>query len=372
MATTKNLSIGQLSPDAVFATLQDKGLTASEATSFVGTWLLTTIGQSKRTFNFAEDFAGADPTWISHFVRTFAHQDWQDGVSVVQASETPGELGFNTRFHSIEKDIDALAANLALAFTLINTMRQAFFNMLQEVKVELNRIDTDLDNLNNKKTGPVISPTGVTTGAFLGFTKVNEAPMQLWQTNTGIVMVPDIAVMQGQAWINPRATRSGQLARFIADHPEVRQTFPQALTTQAFITSFGARQLPDGTFVRDLVASAPVANQYPTLDAMVTDVSDREAASLRTTEGARQAIATSLGLRDPAANIADAKLEQFGGLAPAARAALLKNGFTTLSKFADLPPDRAAEVLKKEGVAGVSLSDLSDASNVAKTLIKLG
>ena len=56
MAITKNLAIGNLSPDAVFDILQNKGLSATEATSFIGTWLLSTIGQAKRTFT-VEDLA---------------------------------------------------------------------------------------------------------------------------------------------------------------------------------------------------------------------------------------------------------------------------------------------------------------------------
>jgi hypothetical protein len=372
MAITKNLAIGNLSPDAVFDILQNKGLSATEATSFIGTWLLSTIGQAKRTFNYVQDFADTDPNCVSKFARSFAHQDWQDGVSVVQASETSGELGFNSRFHLIEKDVDSLATNLAMAFTCLATMRQQLFNLLAEIRVEINRIDTDLDNCCNRRTAPPPPIGPLTQGSFLGFTRLNNVQMQIWQTNTGMIMVPDIAVVQGQAWNNPRASRAGQLARFVSENPEVAQKFPQTVGVQAFLDAFGARQLPDGTFVRDLVGSLPAAASYANLSALVTDVSDREAAALRTTEGARQAIAVSLGLSGPDVNIANARLDAFGGLAPTARAALLKNGVDTIGKFAQLPPDRAAEILKGAGVSTVTIGDLAEAANVAATLAKLG
>ncbi len=372
MAISKNLAIGGLSAESVFDILQNKGLSPSEATSFIGSWLLATVGQAKRTFNYAQSFPSADPACVSNFVRSFVHADWQDGVSIVQASQTPGELGFNQRFHLIEKDLDSLAANLGMVFTCLANMRQALANLLDEIRVEINRIDTDLDNCCNKKTGPPFPVTQVAAGSFLGYTKLNETRMQLWQTNTGVMMVPDIAVVQGEAWTNPRAGRAGKLARYVLENPDVAHAFPQNLTAQAFINSFGARQLPDGTFVRDLVAMLPPGTNYANLDAMVGDVSDREAAALRTTEGARATVATSLGLAGPAANIATAPLDRFGALAPEARAALLKNGIDTLGKFADLGAARAGELLKKEGVTTVSQGDLTEAANIAGTLKKLG
>lgn len=44
---------------------------------------------------------------------SFAHQDWVDGEDVGQAEQTTGEDGFNTRFHRIESDLDALGSDFA-------------------------------------------------------------------------------------------------------------------------------------------------------------------------------------------------------------------------------------------------------------------
>ena len=38
-------------------------------------------------------------------MQSFKHQDWVDGVSVVQAGQTPGEEGFNDRLHRVENDL---------------------------------------------------------------------------------------------------------------------------------------------------------------------------------------------------------------------------------------------------------------------------
>jgi hypothetical protein len=129
-------------PHQLIETLTTAGFSESQANVLVG--VIWDLGQTPRAFNFQTPFAATDPACVPTFARTFSHVDWIDGESVVQAEETTREEGFNVRFHNIEHDLDALAADTAKAFVCLAAMRQSLRAMMDEVKAELNRINTDL------------------------------------------------------------------------------------------------------------------------------------------------------------------------------------------------------------------------------------
>jgi hypothetical protein len=58
------------------------------------------------------------------YTRTFAHNDWIDGESIVQAS---GENGFNTRFHGCEKEFDTISATFRQVNTALKSIQQPRF-----------------------------------------------------------------------------------------------------------------------------------------------------------------------------------------------------------------------------------------------------
>jgi hypothetical protein len=78
-----------------------------------------------------------DPNAGYNFVRRFAHQDWLDGESLVQAAKTPEESGFNERFHNIEKDLDALGDNAKRAFEAVAALRAQLRVCLNEIVIAL-------------------------------------------------------------------------------------------------------------------------------------------------------------------------------------------------------------------------------------------
>jgi len=361
-----------MAPDQVFSTLQKQGLTAVEAANFVGTWILETIGKTRRNFDYKQDFVENDPNCAAKFARSFAHQDWVDGESVVQASETVGEAGFNVRFHRIEADFDAMTADVAMAFACIARVRKEVKQLLEEVRVEINRINTDINECCNKRSPATVQPGSVIdNGVLTGFATLNGKRMQLWQTKAGTIVLPDVEVMEGTPWTNPRVQRAGNLARFVEENPAVRQAFPQQVTRKDFVSRFGNEKLPDGLSVRELVASLPEEAAFANLDAMVTDLNDREVAALRTTAGATEAIAANLGLGTEIGKVSTAPIERFGALPPAAVHALTKNGVDTLGKFSELTPVQVQDILRREKVRDLTTADVSEASQVAKALLKL-
>ncbi len=90
---------------------------------------------------FEYEFEVVPPEWIEElqslnpetddleFERTFEHTDWVDGEDVVRAE---GEEGFNTRFHKIEQDLDALGKSL----DFIKRTRGELAALLQKIKGE--------------------------------------------------------------------------------------------------------------------------------------------------------------------------------------------------------------------------------------------
>jgi hypothetical protein len=89
-------------------------------------------------FDYKFPVAPTDPNCKSSFVRGFAHADWVDGQDTVQAEQTADEEGLNARLHRIERDLDALGANLATAFACIEILRGQLVQALADIKGQFN------------------------------------------------------------------------------------------------------------------------------------------------------------------------------------------------------------------------------------------
>ncbi|GAA4878684.1 hypothetical protein [Actinomycetospora straminea] len=91
-------------------------------------------------FEFQTGFEEVDPTCIASFARTFEHADWIDGESIVQAESTAADEGFNSRFHKIIGDLDALAADARRGLECTAAVRTSLFALLAEIEAELSRL----------------------------------------------------------------------------------------------------------------------------------------------------------------------------------------------------------------------------------------
>jgi hypothetical protein len=131
--------------DELLTTVTDLNMTSIEAIDFIYGALDIVRARNKRVFNYSAAVAAAQPAACRpDFVRSFSHIDWIDGESIVQAEETTMEDGFNSRFHSIEDDLDALASDVAQAFVCIGDQRAQIAQALIEIRTELNRLNTDV------------------------------------------------------------------------------------------------------------------------------------------------------------------------------------------------------------------------------------
>jgi hypothetical protein len=90
-------------------------------------------------FAYNPPYAGAVSNSNSTFERSFQPVNWVDGQDVVQASDTPTEVGFNTRMQQLQADLDAVKADLVRAYQLIAQLRLDTANALAQIVPELNK-----------------------------------------------------------------------------------------------------------------------------------------------------------------------------------------------------------------------------------------
>jgi hypothetical protein len=135
----EKFTVGGFDANDVYANIVSAGVSKDAASRFVGEWLIDKYWRLGHAFSYATVFPAVEEHCVPHFVRSFLHQDWQDGEDLVQAEQGAGEDGFNFRFHRIEDDLDALAADAAESFLCLAEMRQKVRAMFDEVSIESTR-----------------------------------------------------------------------------------------------------------------------------------------------------------------------------------------------------------------------------------------
>jgi len=101
-------------------------------------------------FVFQTSVPQTAPQCELHFEPGFTHPDFVDGVTVVQAGETPTEIGFNHRFHAIETDLGGVAEALRTVSNCIKELRLELFGVVQELQVKITAIDRRIDPIKDK------------------------------------------------------------------------------------------------------------------------------------------------------------------------------------------------------------------------------
>jgi hypothetical protein len=375
MAITNKLEVDGMSVNEVFDQVVSQGLSTADASILVSSWIFENLGKSKRVFNYATDFPAVDAACVASFLRSFQHTDWIDGESVVQAEQTTSEEGFNQRFHRIEADLDAVGRDAAKALTCLAEMRRGLRTLLDEIRAEINRINSDIHTCCNKGTvtPPVVDVFPnfgglVSAGTFLGVSKFNEKEVSLWKTDQGIMMLPAVQTIGIDVVTSDRVRRAGTLARFIEENPAVRAAFgDQALTKKAFVDRFGNEMTKEGRMVRELVEILPDTTRFASLNSMLDALAEREAAAMRTTEGVSAAVAAVLGLETDASIGANASVDRITTIPMKVRGVLIRNGIDTVEKLSKTEPKKIAELIKEERIEA-SVGEIAEWTMLAKTL----
>lgn len=374
MSTQADLQLGEMTAEAVYDTLMDKGVSKTDAAVIASGWIFENFGKVKRTFNYVQPFPAVEPSCDNSFGRSFAHDDWVDGESVVQAETTTGEKGFNARFHDIEKDLDALGADVAKAFSCLAEMRTNLRNLLDEIRAELNRLNSDMHDCCSQRfpPGTAVDPLpnfGGLTSKFLGMSVIDGKNVTMWNTPQGMLMIPAVTPIAGDIVMDPRVKRVSALAQLIEDDPRIRKTFQnQPVSKKELVDRFGNEIAKDGHSIRQLVSILPESATLGNLDLLVQALGEREAAALRTTSGADAAIAAVFGLETRADTVGKSPLDRFSSLPRKARTVLISQNVKTMNEFADKAPVQIAKLLNSQGVE-TSVGEAAAWVTEAKTLI---
>lgn len=360
---------------AVFTDITKAGIPASDAAVLVSSWIFENFGKAKRVFNYQQPFAAVDPNCVAKFNRTFQHDDWIDGESVVQAQQTSTEEGFNVRFHRIEDDLEALKADVVHSYACMAAMRSSLRVLLDELRAEVNRLNNDVFTCCNKGAGTVSTAANfgslVESSVFAGVAQFNNKAVSLWKTDKGLMMLPSPLTVGIDVITDDRIRRAADLARLIEDNPAIRNTFAnQQFNKAALIGRFGDIRTKDGRPLRDLVSILPESATFGSVDALIEDITDRESASLRTTDGADASLAAIFGLDVATEKVEDAALDKLAIVPTQARTALIRAGIDTVGKLAKQAPRDLAAILKREGIANLDAGDAAEWTALAKTLSK--
>jgi hypothetical protein len=357
--------------------IAEEGVSASDAAVLVGDWVLELGGKAKRTFKYQTDFPESDSACASDFARTFEHQDWIDGESIVQAEQTTVEEGFNVRFHRIEADLDALGADVAKAFLCLAEMRASLRALLDEIRSEINRLNSDVHECCTRDTPPGGGLTfPIDPGTFgvarelMGVTKFLDEDYMVYNIGGRIEMFPVVLPPDEGRVINPldddRVKKAADLVAVFEDE-EVKAHFENnPLTKKEILEHFGDKEVREGVMVEDLVRVLPAGETFTSPTEMIKAISSREAAVLRIS-GRGEAIAAHFGVGDDVGLISDAPVERLGLLSPEASKVLAESGFDTIGRLAEADSRTIASALGNVGI-DVSVGEVSTWTATAHTL----
>ncbi len=104
-------------------------------------------------FTFQTPIAETAPDCAATYSRGFSHPDFFDGLTVVQAGQTPEELGSNFRIHKIEDEFDAIGNDLHKVSNCLAELRREAFGMARELEVKITEIDALLHAKPKEKEG---------------------------------------------------------------------------------------------------------------------------------------------------------------------------------------------------------------------------
>jgi hypothetical protein len=366
------VTIGEL-----YETFTAQGINHSDASVLVASWIYENVGTTRRVFNYVEPFPAVEPGCAPPpFARTFAHADWVDGEDVVQAGQSTGELGFNERFHRIEHDLDHLGTDVAKAFACMAAMRVSLRRLLDEIRAELNRVHTTVHDTGVIDTGVLQIDKipnymgALDFGKYMGTTMFLDKKVSIWETKAGTIVLPALETVGVDVVTGPKLKGAGQMSRFLAEHPDVRQRFPQEVRMDEFLRLYGHETVADGRIIADVLKVLPAGSDFRTVDAMLSEIGEREAVIVRTTMGAQAAVSAALGIETEVQTVGDADVAKLGAVPTKARQALARGGINTVTDLAKASPEKILSIMKENEIRA-DAGDAAEWTSFAQTLTML-
>jgi predicted flap endonuclease-1-like 5' DNA nuclease len=361
--------------------LTTSGVGTHDAALIASAWIYQNLARLGRSFAYGADFPATDPDCASSFHATFAHRNWTDGEDVVQAAPSATDDGFNGRFQKIQADIAALGAEVAKIYGCVATMRSDLAARLEDVRVELNRIDADV-----APRPPIgVSPTPGLFGGlventkFLGLSQVANQTVSLWHTDQGVMVLPTVGQAAGDPSTDPGVKNASALAGF-ASSSDVQGAFAnKAFSPSDFVTKFGQTTLSTGVKVADVVANLPSTAQFASVNDLVSAVGEQQSRTLAAVPGVPAVFAPSVvasqaaaaGAAQPAPAPGSAPITSVTSIPADQRAALAQGGITTVAQLANADQTTVSKALQTGGLKNVATSDIATSLATAKILTQI-
>jgi hypothetical protein len=397
----ETININGLTADEVYQTIKSAGVSEVDAKLLVSNWIFQNYLTLHRTFSYVTEFSADKPECVpAAFQRTFVHRDWVDGEDLVQATNSANDDGFNTRFHHIEADLDALGKQLATLVGCLADMRHSLRQLLDEIAAELNRIDSDLGALKGPPVWrpPVVGVIGglQTAGGasqltdvrfatqavagqqppgswadpmlhYLGSTIYQDKAVSLFNTSQGVMIMPAVDVST-PSMVDTRVGTAGAVWRATVDNADLKAATQGAVSKPDLVSRFGEVTLANGQTLKQALAVLPADAHYDSVQAMMTDLCARTAGALQSTTGLTKQLAATLNAPADATTLSSVDISGLRELAPAAAADLRKAGIGTIGQLATTPAPSLNKVLQ---AAGVSPAEVAAIQGTAQTLANM-
>lgn len=345
-----------LDPGALVDQIVTKGVSKYDAAKLINNLIAVNLGQSPRRFVFSQPLPTSDPpNTAPAFTRTFSHQDWIDGESIVQAGESADDKGFNWRFNALATDLDALHEDIANLYGYLTTLRAALVQALRDVAAELNRLDADAAGVRSKL--PPDTPWKVDFAdapQFLGVRELDGSKVTMWKTGTNVMVLPGVDTVALRDTLSQRLGTGGLIVRLAGANEAFSHDLAAGLPVKDLITKYGGESLGDGRIVSQALALLPPDATYHDAKDVADAVNSQEQTIIRSTVGSIEAVGALTGVTSegtPLRAVASAAILQNIAGAPAGlEAGLSAVGLATVGDISSVPADQLVSRLGQHGV----------------------
>jgi len=374
----------------VAKTLQGAGLNDSMVAEIIGGWFVGATGSTQPApFDFTTDVQTTDPNCAITYTRDFAHIDWIDGESRVQAGMTPEELGFNARFHSLENEFDAIAAQFGQLGSCVAEIRSDLVGVVRELEAKITTLQTEVHALQQAKKADQ-KPT------ILGTTKVADKEVLITQfadefkfvdfasmplagglTGGGGVVGPRPEVFDPVVWQPDKFVDFADGLRRTFTSPEVEELFaaggPVTVGDLRTSPSTATLVLPTGEALGSVLAALPTDTTFDSsnlavgmlLEHTVSELPDTNLGSVRTS------VLTGEAVDRTGAALLNSSVVGLGLDQPTATA-LSTAGLGTVGNLSTADPLVVAGALANAGVDPGVAGSLVARAGVARAIRNVG
>jgi hypothetical protein len=365
-----------INPDELVTRIIDRGVSKYDAAKLVNNLVAIHLGHAPRRFRYSAPVPQAEALACSPaFARLFAHQDWVDGESVVQAGESADDKGFNWRFNSLAADLDDLNLDAKRLYECLVVVVTAYAAALADVGAELNRLNSDVASLMQRL--PAETPWRVDINdspQFLGVRELDGRKVTMWKTDQNVMVLPGVETIALKDTIGQRLETSGLVMRYAATNKDFAKELAGGVAMKDLAVKFGAEPLGDGRTLEQALAVLPPEASFTTLEAAAEAVNIQEQAFIKSTVGSVEAVSTVTGVTSegkPLTAISATAVAMSVANAPAElTTGLSKAGLNSVEDVAALGSKQLVGKLNAQGVT-LSVGQALELSARASMLAKL-